>query len=149
EPPTLIPINIPNAPAMANIPAPVRPAIDTTVEIPESPTFTMPEMEALEQINLPTFEFPQLPTFDTTPPDANGITVPESCINWAEPAYKSELLDELQGNVSAMMAGGTGLPAAIENALFSRARQRDSAETHRAVQEAVDTWAARDFSMPP
>src|SRR5690606_1686606 len=55
EPPTLIPINIPNAPAMANIPAPVRPAIDTTVEIPESPTFTMPEMEALEQINLPTF----------------------------------------------------------------------------------------------
>ena len=149
EPPTLIPINIPDAPGMAAIPAPVRPSIDTTVEIPAAPTFTMPEMEALEQISLPDFEFPDLPTFDATPPDASGITVPSVFINWAEPAYESELLDELQAKVSAMMAGGTGLPAPIEDALFSRARQRDSAETHRAVQEAVDTWASRNFSMPP
>ena len=149
EPPTLIPINIPDAPGMATIPAPVRPNIDTTVEIPAAPTFTMPDMEALEQISLPAFEFPELPTFDATPPDASGITVPNVFINWAEPTYESELLDELQGKVTAMMAGGTGLPAPVEDALFSRARQRDSAETHRAVQEAVDTWAARDFSMPP
>ncbi|QLI49410.1 hypothetical protein vBPaeMUSP18_29 [Pseudomonas phage vB_PaeM_USP_18] len=149
EPPTLIPINIPDAPSMATVPVPVRPAIDSTVEIPEPPTISMPEMEALEQISLPTFEFPELPTFDATPPDANGITVPDVFINWAEPVYESEILSELQGKVSTMMAGGTGLPAPIEDALFSRARQRDSAETHRAVQEAVDTWAARDFSMPP
>ena len=149
EPPAMIPLNIPEAPGMASVPVPVRPAIDTTVEIPAPPTFTMPDMEALEQISLPTFEFPELPTFDATPPDANGITVPNVFINWAEPTYASELLDDLQGKVSAMMAGGTGLPAPVEDALFARARQRDSAETHRAVQEAVDTWAARDFSMPP
>ncbi|MFV3093498.1 hypothetical protein ACNJYG_23840 [Pseudomonas sp. GW6] len=149
DPPVMIPINIPNAPGMAAIPAPVRPVIDTTVDIPEPPVFTMPEMEALEQISLPDFEFPELPTFDATPPDANGITVPDVFINWAEPAYESELLDELQGKVSSMMAGGTGLPAAVEDALFSRARERDSAETRRAVQEASDTWAARGFSMPP
>ena len=149
EPPMMIPINIPNAPGMATIPVPVRPTIDTTVEIPAAPSIVLPDMEALEKINLPAFEFPELPTFDATPPDASGITVPNVFINWAEPRYKSELLDELQASVSTMMAGGTGLPAPIEDALFSRARQRDSAETHRAVQEAVDTWAARDFSMPP
>lgn len=147
--PVLLPVNIPDAPSMAAIPAPVRPFIDTSVDIPAAPTIAMPEMEALEQISLPTFEFPELPTFDATPPDASGITVPNAFINWAEPTYESELLDELQGKVTAMMAGGTGLPAPVEDALFSRARQRDSAETHRAVQEAVDTWAARDFSMPP
>ncbi|AVQ84835.1 hypothetical protein [Variovorax sp. PMC12] len=148
-PPTAIPINIPDAPAMADIPAPARPAIDTNVVIPDAPTITMPDMEALEQIRLPDFVFPELPNFDAVAPDASGITVPNVFINWSEPAYASELLDELQAKVKGMMAGGTGLPAPIEDALFARTRERNSAETQRAVQEAVDTWAARNFSMPP
>jgi len=149
DPPTAIPINIPDAPGMADIPAPQRPQVDTTVDLPAAPSIVMPEMEALERITLPVFEFPQLPTFDATPPNADGITVPNVFINWAEPVYESEVLDELQAKVKGMMAGGTGLPPAIEDALFARARERDSAETERAVQEAVDTWAARGFSMPP
>ena len=149
EPPTAIPINIPEAPGMADIAVPQRPEIDTNVELPAAPAIVMPEMEALERITLPAFEFPELPTFDAAPPNADGITVPDVFINWAEPAYESEVLDDLQAKVKAMMAGGTGLPAPIEEALFARARERDSAETTRAVQEAVDTWAARGFSMPP
>lgn len=68
--PTLIPINIPDAPGMAAIPVPTRPDIDSTVAIPDAPTIVMPDMEALEQIRLPDFVFPDLPTFDATPPDA-------------------------------------------------------------------------------
>lgn len=147
--PALIPINIPEAPGMAIIPAPARPDIDTAVSIPDAPSLAMPEMEALEQITLPDFVFPELPTFDATPPNASGITVPNVFINWLEPEYKSEVLDDLQAKVKQMMAGGTGLPAAVEDALFSRARERDSVETERAVQEAIDTWASRNFSMPP
>ncbi|KSJ98315.1 hypothetical protein APA24_21575 [Pseudomonas aeruginosa] len=147
--PTMIPINIPDAPSMKDIPVPERPDIDTTVEIPDAPQIAMPDMEALEQIRLPEFVFPELPTFDATPPDASGITVPNVFINWLEPVYQSEVLDELQAKIKELMAGGTGLPAPIEQALFARARERDSGETTRAVQEAVDTWAARNFSMPP
>lgn len=147
--PVAIPINIPEAPNMAAIPAPTRPTIDTTVEMPAAPDIVMPDMEALEQINIPDFVFPDLPTFDATPPDASAITVPDVFINWSEPTYASEVLDDLTAKVKTMMAGGTGLPAAVEDALFSRARERDSAETTRAVQEAVDTWAGRNFSMPP
>ena len=55
EPPAMIPINIPSAPGMATIPAPVRPSIDTAVEIPAAPTIAMPEMEALEQEKRPFF----------------------------------------------------------------------------------------------
>lgn len=146
EPPS---ITIPEAPGMAAIPVPLRPDIDTTVELPDAPTVTMPEMDALEQITLPVFEFPELPTFDATPPNPDGITVPEAFINWSEPEYSSELLDDLQAQVASMMAGGTGLPAPVEDALFSRARERDSAETARQVQEAVGEWASRDFTMPP
>lgn len=149
EPPALVPINIPNAPGMASIPAPARPNVVTAVEIPAAPTISMPDMEPLERISLPEFQFPDLPTFDATPPSASGITVPSVFVNWSEPSYESELLDDLQAKVAAMMVGGTGLPAAVEDALFSRARQRESNETRRAVQEAIDTWAARDFSMPP
>ena len=147
--PSMIALNLPNAPSMRQVPAPVRPNIDTTVELPQVPTITMPDMEAMEQIAIPAFEFPQLPDFDGVPPNASAITVPNVFINWAEPTYKSEVLDDLVALVKTMMAGGTGLPAAVEDALFSRARERDSNETARAVQEAVDTWAGRNFSMPP
>lgn len=149
DPPALIPINIPDAPGMANIPAPARPSIDTSVTLPDAPTLKLPDMEALEQIKLPDFVFPELPVFDATPPDANGISVPDVFINWSEPVYASELLDDLQAQVKGMMAGGTGLPAAIEQALYARARERNSIETDRQVQEAIDTWATRNFTLPP
>jgi len=147
--PTMIPINIPDAPSMAAIPAPKRPDIDTNVEIPDAPQIVLPDMEALEKLTLPDFVFPDLPTFDATPPDASGLSVPNVFINWAEPVYASEVLDDLKTRVVQMMAGGTGLPAPIEDALFARARERDSGETSRQVQEAMDTWAGRNFSMPP
>ena len=146
--PTMPTLTLPAAPGMAAVPLPVRPTVDTNVELPSAPTVVMPEMDALEAITLPTFEFPQLPDFDGVPPSAN-ITVPNVFINWSEPEYESELLPELTAKVRSMMAGGMGLPAAVEDALFARARERDSAETSRAVQEAVDTWAARGFTMPP
>ena len=134
---------------MRAIAPPVRPNIDTSVEIPAAPTINMPEMEALEQISIPEFVFPVLPDFDGVPPSASSITVPNVFINWVEPVYESEIYDDLLARTKAMMAGGTGLPPAVEDALFSRARERDSSETARAVQEAVDTWAGRNFSMPP
>lgn len=147
--PVMPAIDMPQAPTMASIPVPVRPAIDTQVDIPAAPVIDMPTMEALEQIAIPAFTFPTLPDFDGQPPSADHIVVPNVFINWAEPQYSSELLPDLVEWVKRYMQGGTGLPGPVEDALFSRARERDSAETHRAVQEAVDTWAARGFTMPP
>lgn len=147
--PEIMPIFIPEAPGMANIQPPERPTIDTSVAIPDAPVLEMPSMEALEQIRLPEFAFPELPTFDATPPTVAGMTSPRAFINWQPAEYASETLDDLAAQVRRMMAGGTGLPAAVEDALFSRARERESAETERAVQEATDTFASRGFAMPP
>ncbi|MBB6559576.1 hypothetical protein HNP48_002243 [Acidovorax soli] len=147
--PAAISLTLPDAPSMRVIPPPVRPNIDTSVELPATPTLTVPEMEGLEKLSIPDFVFPTLPDFDGVPPSASHITVPNVFINWAEPKYASEIYDDLLARIKTMMAGGTGLPPAIEDALFARARERDSSETARAVQEAVDTWAGRNFSMPP
>jgi hypothetical protein len=142
-------LNLPAAPSIGVGAPPARPPIDTSVDIPGAPALAFPDMDTLEQIALPVFSFPELPTFDATPPDPSGIKVPEVFINWTEPQYKSELLDELIARVRWMMAGGTGLPPAIEDALFARARQRLSQDARRLEQQAMDTWAARGFSMPP
>ena len=149
EAPVIPAMTLPPAPTMVLPAAPVRPAIDTQVDIPAEPTIVMPEMEQLLQLTIPTFEFPQLPDFNGVPPSADHIVVPNVFINWAEPQYQSELLPDLVEWVKRYMAGGTGLPAPVEDALFGRARERDSAEERRAVQEAIDTWAARGFTMPP
>lgn len=143
-------VTLPDMPSMAEVGLPDRPVIDSDIHLPDAPQITMPEIEALEQITLPVFEFPELPTFTDAPPNADGLVVPNVFINWAEPVYESEILTDLQSKIKlSMQDGGTGLPPAIEDALFSRARARDAVETERAVQEAVDTWASRNFSMPP
>ena len=147
-PPATLALNLPDAPGFTAKAAPSRPSVDTNIDLPDAPTLALPEMEALQQISIPDFTFPTLPDFNGSPPTLD-VAVPNVFINWAEPQYASELLPELQAKVRSMMEGGTGLPAAVEDALFSRARERDSAETSRAVQEAFDTWASRGFSMPP
>lgn len=147
--PEPLPINIPDAPGLRAIEKPVRPDVDVAVDLPQAPNLVMPDMEELAQISLPEFVMPELPAFDAVAPDTRDISVPSVFINWAEPSYSSELLDELQAKVREWMAGGTGLPAAVEDALFARARERDSVETERQVQESIDTWAARGFGMPP
>ena len=143
-------VTLPDMPIMPDVALPERPVVDTDIHLPDAPIVVMPELDALEQIRLPTFEFPDLPTFNDTPPNANGIVVPNVFINWNEPTYESEILTDLQSKVKlTLLNGGSGLPPAIEDALYSRARARDTAETERSVQEAIDTWASRDFSMPP
>lgn len=150
EAPVMPTMELPNSPGMAEIPLPARPQIDTDIQIPETPTLDLPEMDKLKEIEIPVFEFPELPDFDGEPPSISEITVPDVFIEWDEPEYKSEILDELTDYIKkGIMEGGTGLPAPIEEALFNRARSRESKETLRAVQEVVNDWSTRNFSMPP
>lgn len=150
EAPVMPTMELPSAPGMAEIPVPARPQINTDIELPAAPVLELPVMDELKEIDIPLFEFPELPDFDGEPPGIGDITVPEVFIEWSEPEYKSEILEELKQHISrGIKEGGTGLPAPIEEALFNRARSRESKETSRAVQEAVNDWSTRNFSMPP
>lgn len=150
EAPVMPTMELPSAPGMAAIQVPARPNIDTNIQLPETPNLELPEMDDLKEIDIPVFEFPELPDFDGVPPSISGVTVPNVFIEWKEPEYQSEILDELTDYIKkGITEGGTGLPAPIEEALFNRARSRESKETSRAVQEAVNDWSTRNFSMPP
>lgn len=150
EAPVMPTMELPSAPGMAEVPVPARPNIDTDIQLPESPTLELPQMDDLKEIDIPVFEFPELPDFNGEPPSISDITVPDVFIEWDEPKYKSEVLDELTDYIKkGITEGGTGLPAPIEEALFNRARSRESKETSRAVQEVMNDWSSRNFTMPP
>lgn len=156
----LDPLPLPDAPpaptmVLPNTPAPIdttgmpsRPDLGDEVEVPEAPDLIFPELNDLKPIEIPEFVFPELPTFDKEAP-VFDLADPQLTFAWAEPEYAPEILDQVTGRVSSMLTGGTGLPVQIEQALFDRTMQREDKASNKAVSEAFETFAARNFSLPP
>ena len=118
--------NIPTAPTMAEHTAPNNPNIDTTVDT----TVDIPDISQYQE-------------------ELNKIVAVN--FEWQDPTYQCELKDTLHAKLKGIITGNdtaTGLPIEIENALFDRARDRESRETIRQKQEIIDTWAARGFELP-
>lgn len=142
------------APNMPATPAPIdtsglpsRPTVDD-VTLPSEPAIVLPTLANLTELEVPEFTFPDLLTFDGTEPVFTEAR-PSTALIWAEPEYSSDLLSDVQSRVRAWLAGGTGLPLAVERALFDRARTREQLTALDAEQAAFDAFAARGFSMPP
>ena len=142
-------ISPPAAPA-ALVPdaTPVRPGIDRAIALPDAPALSIPVSLVLDDILVPTFDFPTLPTFDDAAPQFTEAK-PNVAMQWNEPEYFSPVLDDLRAKIRAIFAGGTGLPAAVEQALFDKAASREEAQVVKNTQEAFDTFARRGFAMPP
>lgn len=47
-----------------------------------------------------------------------------------------------------ILHGGTGLPQAVQDAIWERARRADLIEANRLEEEAVDSFASRGFMLP-
>ena len=108
-----------------------------------------PEMDALDTIVIPTFDFTslQLDSFDGTAPSFSA-NEPSTLAQWNEPLYFSDNLDDVKTVVKRMLAGGTGIAPSVEQALYDRAYVREDLTTHRAVQASFDAFASRGFAMP-
>ena len=146
--PVMEPINIPAAPSMAVFDLPARPIVDTNVIIPDAPVLNMPIPDSLLAINIPVFTPPVLATFNETAPLFDAVA-PNVSMNWSEPSYASESLDDTLAVLSRMRLGGTGLMPAIEQQLFERSRAREDRTASKASREAIDLFAARGFVAPP
>lgn len=141
-------INVPPTPAPIDTSgAPTRPTI-AEITVPDDPYVEIPELEPFVELNIPTFTMPEFPVFEDVPVVFEG-SAPSTVIQWAEPVYASEVLDDLKREIRRCLAGGTGMTAAVEAALFSRARSRETAVGLRRQQEAFDRAGARGFDMPP
>lgn len=152
---------LPDVPVLNIGVAPDRPKINDDISIPDAPTIVLPDIEALEKITLPVFQFDEIPVFEGKAPEFN-VTLPDNIDSivattskvigqdyntWNTDSAIKPLVQEIRAWLDGSHAG-TGLPSVIEQALFNRARERTNRETERAVQLAATDWASRGFSMP-
>ena len=117
---------MPTAPTMADIDEPVKPDIDTNIDTD--------------------IDIPDISQYQTELDKIIAVN-----FDWQEPKYECELFDTLHGKIKGIVSGNdtaTGLPIAIEQALFDRAEERESREVLRQKQTAIDTWTARGFELP-
>lgn len=114
--------NIPDLPTIRDIVLPLAPAIDHTIRFEGTlPDFVAPE---------------RLPTFQYTEPDYIP-TMYDNIVEWLN-SEKNELDLGLK----------TGLSAAVEAAIFGRARSRQQALNEKAYNEVSQYFAARGFALP-
>lgn len=147
--PTITSFAIPAPPAPINPGAmPERPLINQ-ITLPASPALPGVEPPALLTIDIPQVVMPVMPAFDPGQDPVFEGQLPTSAIAYTEPAYASDVLDATRAQVLRMLAGGTGLHPAIEQALFERARGREDQQAQKGIDEAHATFAARGYEIPP
>jgi hypothetical protein len=141
-----LPINLP-APPPLDIPADISPPTLLDPSIPDAPIFTLPAVPQLRDLVIPNDPLIRLPEFTALAP-VRDFGVPNFDFSFTPAVYASELLDKVKGQVLRMLAGGTGLPAAVEQALFERAVLRDDQSALAALEEADEEMSARGFQEP-
>lgn len=142
-------INIPAAPD-ASLPAAPSDAPEFNAPlIPDAPVFTMPAVPTFENVVLPTLPAYTIPAYTPVFPD-DDITEVTSTFNFNEVEYQSDMLDDVRMKlINDLVNGGYGIDTADEQALWQRARERESLNAETAVQEATSAFAARGFPVPP
>lgn len=151
-------ITLPTLDAFDKLNTPERPNVDMEIDIPEMVDLQIPELEALEKLEVPDFEIPESSFEVSDHPYAEleielyQVENPEWDKWWdeSEHEYESELFDALMKKSAEMLEKpeNFGLPEPVVRALFDKPRERISQEVERSVQEAYNTFAARGFSMP-
>lgn len=140
-------LNIPEPPAWtAPGAAPTRPSTGDVV-LPDAPLLVMPQMPALVEINIPSFAGVNLPSFSATAPEFEGTALP-GILQWSEPTYHPEILDEVLGIIRTLWSGGSGIPPAVEQAMIERALSREDMIANREIDSVAEEFSLRGFTMP-
>ncbi len=129
------------------IPVPVAPPNPTRPVVPLPPDYVLPELPTFDIITLPATPNITIPTFDAAAP---VFDIPDIDQEWSfvPEAYTSDLLTDLTAKVREWMQGGTGLPLAIEDALFDRGIARVDESVTRDIQLASEFHSTRGFTEP-
>ena len=125
---------------------PEGPPDSAPITIPDAPIIILPAEPTLEDITLPAVPSITLPEFDADRPTLD-IQPPNGALTFIYEDYASQI-PGLVVKINGMLAGGTGLPDAIWDALWERARDREQATGDKLIQEMTDDWASRGFSLP-
>jgi hypothetical protein len=144
-------LNLPDAPTLNYGVAPAIPTIGA-VALPNAPT--------LDAVPLPTYLSLSTPTFAGVDIHADyldklqdiptlSLVEPTSFQYTRGPEYASELLANLKAVLNERIKGGTGLEPAVEQALWDRARDRETQIGLANEAEVMRGAEALGFQLPP
>lgn len=119
----------------------------TDPSLPTAPTISYPAVPTDIALNLPLPPNIQLPTFQGQRPVFN-VPIPDGNFVFTPQQYTDALLDKVKAQVSTMLDGGTGLPAAVAKALRDRATNAQDEDTTRQIEESYEQFSARGFEEP-
>lgn len=141
-------LSIPDAPAPMVIPAVPSAPVTGSVTIPDAPTVDLPPLPTLEDLTIPAFVFPTMPSFDAAEPEFVGTAV-SNVLQWGDPQYSTVVIDDVVATLRDMWSGRLGLPEAVEQAMWERASSREDLATSRAISEVMIDFSSRGFALPP
>ena len=118
------------------------------VSLPSAPGVNRPSLPDLVDLVLPTFTLGTIPPFTDAQIDFQASDV-TAVLQWSDAEYVPVILEEEMAVLRRMWAGGTGLPQAVEDAMWERAASREDTLVLRDVSAAMTEFAGRGFSMPP
>lgn len=140
---------------------PVAPTVSYGISpvVPEVTVPTMPTIGALTTPDAPTFLAITQVSFGGVDMHEAWLTTLESIptltmvaptpYSYARgPEYASELLDTLQAKLAERLAGGTGLSPAVEQAIWDRARSRETTTAQANQDEIMRASEAFGFQLP-
>lgn len=145
--PSFTNLTIPDAPTVKDHGLPPDAPDRVDVTLPADPTITIPSPPQLDDLAIPAFTGMSIPGLDVEDPTFEGTPLPTG-LNWVEPEYKPEILDEVVLQIRKLWEGGSGIPAAVEQAMWDRAAERENLEVKRAVSEAGLEFSRRGFFLP-
>lgn len=141
-------LNIPDAPTPRPDPRFPDAPVSTAIDMPSKPVLDRPILPNLVELVIPTFTYVPLPAYNDTNPEFEGSSV-AAILQWTEAPYHLTILEEEMEVLRRMWAGGTGLPAAVEQAMWERAASREDTAIARDVSAAATEFSGRGFTLPP
>lgn len=141
---------LPSAPTVTYGPAPTVPAV-SEVSMPNEPTLADVALPTFLSLNTPTFggvdlhydylnKLEDIPTLELVQPTPYHYA--------RGPAYASALLDNLKAVLNERIKGGTGLNPAVEQAIWDRARSRETQTALANEAEVMRQSEALGFQLP-
>ena len=136
-----------DAPAPFAEPAPDAPGVDTSYVMPEL-DLNLPAVPNLLTLDIGRFDGVSLPTLDEAVPELTAVA--PTVVDYVPGAYyTSSLLSGLQATLlDRITNGGTGIPAAAENAIWDRQREREFIAGDDAIRD-LERMESMGFAMPP
>lgn len=133
--------------AVPQAPSDVVPVLDPVV-VPLAPDYVLPEVPTFYALDLPATPVINLPAFDAAEPVFDLQMPTDGELDFVEVPHDLTLQNALKAQINHMMQGGTGLPLAVEQAMFDRGRAREDRLSRKQSMEVAEDMAARGLSEP-